>query len=199
MESEGFKGTTTVGLLTKEALVFAAERKITYGYLDMGETPRIFKLDENIAITTSGMLADLQSVVRILTANLNILKLERGKISVQAMAKFTSNMLHQRRMFPYLTELMIGGFDGSPKLFTLDIVGGKSAEDKFAATGTGLTFAYGVLESNYKEGMSLNEAQNLAVRAVKAAIKRDVTSGGKIDLAVISKDGFKFIDVDTLS
>ena len=199
METEGFKGTTTVALLTKDALVLAAERKITYGYLDMGETPRIFKLDDNIAITTSGMLADLQAVIRILGANLKLLKLERGEVSVRAMAKFTANMLHQRRMFPYLTELLIGGFDDKPVLFTLDIVGGTSSEDKFAATGTGLTFAYGVLESNYKEDLTQKEAQVLALRAIKAAIKRDVTSGGTIDLAVVTRSGFEFIDVGKLS
>ncbi len=199
METDGFRGTTTVALLTKDSLILAAERKITYGYLDMGETPRIFKLDNHIAITTSGMLADLQSVIRILKANLNILKLERGEITVKSMSKFTANMLHQRRMFPYLTQLMIGGYDSKPELYTLDIVGGRSAEDSFAATGTGLTFAYGVLESNYKKDISEEDAKKLAYRSVKAAIRRDVTSGGKIDVAKIDKDGFKFIDSDKLA
>lgn len=190
-EKDAFRGTTTVGIVTKDALIFAAERKVTYGHMDLSETPRIFKLDDTIAITTSGLLGDLQAIVRILTANVNLIKLEKGSVSVRAVAKFTANFLHQRKMFPYLTELLIGGVDEKPELYTLDIVGGTSIEDSFAATGSGLTFAYGVLEAHYKESLSIEDAQNLALRALKSAIRRDVTSGGTIDIITITKKGFE--------
>jgi proteasome beta subunit len=51
----------------------------------------------------------------------------------------------------------------------------------------------GVLEDQYKEEMSVEEAKELAIRAIKAAIERDIGSGGRaIDIAIITKDGIKF-------
>jgi proteasome beta subunit len=49
----------------------------------------------------------------------------------------------------------------------------------------------GVLEDEYKENMSLEEAKELIKRAIKAALARDAASGGDVDLLVISKEGTK--------
>jgi proteasome beta subunit len=64
-------------------------------------------------------------------------------------------------------------------------------EKKFTATGSGSVVAYGVLEDEYKEKMTLSEGRELAKRAVSAARRRDIGSGGPIQIAEISSKGVK--------
>jgi proteasome beta subunit len=67
--------------------------------------------------------------------------------------------------------------------------------EKYFSTGSGSPIAFGVLENEFKDGLSVDEATRLAVRSVRAATKRDIASGGSgIDAVVISKAGFKRVD-----
>jgi len=62
--------------------------------------------------------------------------------------------------------------------------GAVSAEN-FVSTGSGSPIAYGVLESTYKEGLSLEEGKEVASSAVRAAMERDPGSGNGIDVVTI--------------
>jgi len=76
------------------------------------------------------------------------------------------------------------------KLFILDQLG-SLIEDKFAALGTGGALAISVIEQEYKDEMTMKDGKELAVKAVKAAISRDVASGDGVDVVIISKEGAK--------
>ncbi|MEM2272882.1 MAG: proteasome subunit beta, partial [Candidatus Bathyarchaeia archaeon] len=68
---------------------------------------------------------------------------------------------------------------------------GSAIPDNYAAAGSGAEIAIGVLEGEYKEGMTVEEGKNLAIKAIKSAISRDAMSGDGIDILVITKDGIK--------
>ena len=91
-----------------------------------------------------------------------------------------------------MNQFILAGYDSEPRVYSLDPVGGFDCRDKFYSTGSGSPFAYGVLEAGYKEGMAVEEAVALVVKAIRSAIERDIGSGGKeIQVAVIDKNGFK--------
>ena len=187
-------GTTTVGVICDDGVVLATESQATMGYLVASHrAPKIHKITDHIAMTISGSVADAQQIIRIIKANVNLRRLELGReLSVRAVSQLTAILLFQNRLFPYITMLIVGGVDEEgPHIFTLDPLGSLLEEDKFAATGSGSVIAYGVLEDGYREKMSIEEAIELAKRAVKAARRRDIASGGKIQVAVITKDGIK--------
>lgn len=187
-------GTTTVGIICDDGVVLATESQATMGYLVASHrAPKIHKITDRIAMTISGSVADAQQIIRIIKANVNLRRLELGReLSVRAVSQLTAILLFQNRLFPYITMLIVGGVDEEgPHIFTLDPLGSLLEEDKFAATGSGSVIAYGVLEDGYREKMSIEEATELAKRAVKAARRRDIASGGKIQVAVITKDGIK--------
>lgn len=188
-------GTTTIGLVCKDGVVLAAEKKSTMGNLVASkETDKIFPLDDHIAMTTAGLSADGQALVRYMRAELKLFSVEnQRKASVKAAATLLSNILHGNKFYPFYVQLIIAGFDSlGPSIYDLDPVGGAEEEKKFFSTGSGSPMALGVLEDSYKDGMSLDEGSKLAVRAIKAAIERDTASGGKaIDVATITKDGIK--------
>lgn len=193
-------GTTTVGLICKDGVVLAAEKKSTMGYLVANkETEKIYQLDDHIAMTIAGLSADGQALVRYMKAELKLYSIEnRREISIRSAATLLSNILHGSKFYPFYVQLIIAGVDSvGPSIYDLDPVGGAEEEKKFFSTGSGSPMALGVLEDSFKDGMSLEEGSKLAIRAIKAAIERDIASGGKaIDIAVITKDGIKISKYD---
>ena len=189
-------GTTTVGIVCKDAVILGAEKKSTLGYLVASkESEKILPLDIHIAMTIAGASGDAQVLARYLRAEFKLFEIEhRRKITVRGAAVLLSNILQSSKYFPYYVQLIIGGVDDSgPHIFDLDAIGGIEEDKKFISTGSGSPIALGVLEDQYKEEMSVEEAKELAIRAIKAAIERDIGSGGRaIDIAIITKDGIKF-------
>ena len=194
-------GTTTVGILGRDFVVLAAERKATIGYLVASKNERkILKLDTHIAMTTAGSVGDAQALERLLKAEMRLYELEdEKKMTVKEVATLLSNILHAQRFFPYFVQLMIAGYDTKPNLFSFDPSGSVVEETEYFSTGSGSVIAFGVLEDKYKKDLKLDDAIELAVRAIRAATQRDIASGGSgIDVAVIDKNGFRFIEEEKI-
>jgi proteasome beta subunit len=186
-------GTTTVGITAEDAVVLAAERKATMGYLVASQdAEKIHQIDERMGITIAGVVGDAQALIRYIKAELKLYTLQEGKVmSTESASTLISNIMYSRRFYPYIVQLVVAGHDGKPGLFTLSPDGSVMPE-KYFSTGSGSPVAFGVLENDFKEGMNTEDAKRLAVRAVRAATKRDIASGGSgIDAVVISKSGFK--------
>lgn len=187
-------GTTTVGLICKDAVVIAAEKKATMGYLiESKEAQKVHKLDDHIGLTIAGSVGDAQAIVRILKAQFKLYKLDRGPITVRAAATLLSNILHGSKYFPYLNMFLLAGYDSTgAHIYSVDPVGGYSDKDKFYSTGSGSPFVYGVLEADFKENMTPDDAIRLALKAIKAAIGRDIASGGNgFMVAIMDKTGYR--------
>lgn len=186
-------GATTVGLVCKDGAILGSERRYSYGTFVMSKAAKkVFKITDNIALGCAGIIGDMQVLSREALAYMNIYKYERGRPgNVKNAAKLIASLLSSRRMFPYLAQTIIAGVtDGKPELFVMDPIG-SVLEDKFAAVGTGAEIAMGVLESEYREGLSLEEARPLILRSIRTALARDISSGDGVDLLVISHDGIK--------
>jgi len=186
-------GTTTLGLIYKDGVVLTADKKATLGYLvESKNSQKVYQLDKHIALTIAGGAGDAQALVRLLKAQFNLYRMDRGPITVKAAATLLSNILQGNKYFPYMVQLLMGGYDSKPCLYSIDAVGAYDSKDKFYSTGSGSPMAYGVLESEYKENMTMDDAIKLALKSAKAAVQRDIASGGNgFTVLVITKDGCK--------
>ena len=197
---QGIKsGTTTIGLICKDGVILAAERKATMGYMIASKDDlKITEIAPHIGITQAGMVGDLQALGRYLKAEVNLFELKNKKrITVKSTASLLANILYSGRwsFFPYQIQIILAGYDESgPNLFVLHPDGSKLGEKRFFSTGSGSPFAFGVLETEYKDGLSVEEGKKVAIRAIKAAVARDIASGGKgMDIAVINEEGFRLL------
>jgi len=189
-------GTTTIGIAFKDGVILAAEKKSTMGYLVASkETEKIYNLSDYIAMTIAGASGDAQTLVRYMRAEIKLFEIQnQRKITVKGSATLLANILHGGRwtFLPYMVQLIIAGHSDGPHIFSLDAIGAIEEEKRFFSTGSGSPMALGVLEDTFNEDLSADAAAELAVRAIRAAVERDIGSGGKaIDVVTITKDGIK--------
>ena len=189
-------GTTTIGLVTKDAVVLAADMRASMGHLAYDEeVNKIYKISNNVALTIAGSVGDALALVRFLRSHAKLFEIEREtKITPKAIATFVSNILNSNRFYPFLVQFIIGGVNTKPELFDVDPSGGLLERKKFAVTGSGTELAMAVLDENYNENLSTEQGIELAVRAVKASKKRDIYSGGiAVNIMIIDKNGTREI------
>ncbi|MFH1779729.1 MAG: archaeal proteasome endopeptidase complex subunit beta [Candidatus Micrarchaeota archaeon] len=191
-EPKVFKGTTTVGIVFAEGVVLAADKRASFSnFIASREAEKIHVVGDKMAMTIAGGVGDAQTLVRALKAELELQKFSKGKdLTVKGASTLLSNILQSNKYYPFMVQLIVAGFDESPQLFDLDPLGGLMKEN-YVSTGSGSVVAYGVLDENYKESMTISDASKLAVRAVSAAMKRDSATGDGIDLVVVTKNGVK--------
>jgi len=186
-------GATTVGIVCKDGVILASEKRVSYGNLVLSRAgKKVFKITPNIGAACAGLVADMQILVREVGAYANLFRLEVNRpITVRAVAKLMSNLLFSRRLFPLITQTVVGGVDeDGPSLYVLDVLG-SNIPDNYTAVGSGAEMAMGVLEESYKEDMTVKEGKELALRAIKSAISRDAMSGDGINILIITKEGIE--------
>jgi proteasome beta subunit len=184
-------GATTVGLVFKDGVILASEKRISYGYLIVSKGgKKVFKITDKIGAACAGLVSDMQVLTKEVEAYVNLFNLDVGRpISVRSAAKLMSNILFNRRLAPLITQTIVGGTDEEgPSIYVLDVLG-SVIPDKYAVVGSGTEIAIGVLEEGYKDNMTMEEAKDLVIRATKSAISRDIMSGDGIDFLMITKDG----------
>src|SRR3989441_10264786 len=70
-------GTTTLGLACKDGAVLAADRRATAGTMIAHKhTQKVYKIDDNLGLTTAGLVGDLQHLARYITAQAELYKLK---------------------------------------------------------------------------------------------------------------------------
>jgi proteasome beta subunit len=197
MENELKKtGTTTVGITAKDGCVIATEHRATMGTLIAHkDTQKLFRIGDNMALTTAGLVGDAQVLARYLSAETEIYRMRREQaMPVKSAATLLANILNGRKFAPYYVQLIVGGWDREgASVFSLDAAGG-AIPDKWTTTGSGSPYVFGVLEDHYKDGLSSEDALNLAIRGLNAATRRDSASGNGMDIAVIDKKGYRSVE-----
>lgn len=185
-------GTTTVGLVTKTAAIVAADRRASSGtYIAHKAVKKIVRISDHAVLTTAGLVADTQvlaSLLRIKATEYNLSN--KTKIPIKSLASYLSILLNSYKYLPFIVQFILAGYDDRPRLYNIEFFG-DYFEEAYTATGSGSPVAIGVLESEYREDMDVEEAIALAVKAVRSSIRRDVFTGEAVDVAVVRPNGIE--------
>jgi len=191
------KGTTTVGIVCTDGVILSSDTRVTMGYfVAHKQGKKIYQIDDHIAMTISGGVADAQYVVEVLKVNAKLYKLNNGRpMPIKAASRLVGNVLFSARG-GLMAQILVGGVDSTgPHVFSLDPFG-SLIEETCVATGSGSPVAYGVLEDKFKEGSEIKDMLPVVVRAVDSAMKRDIASGDNYDIALITKDGYRALSTE---
>jgi proteasome beta subunit len=193
LESKILEGTTTIGLTCSDGVVFATDKRASWGgFIASKNAKKSFNINDVVGSTVAGSVGDAESLMRLIQAEARLYEMNNGeKMSTQSVSVLMANILQGSKYFPYMVQLIIGGFTkGEAKVFTLDPIGGL-IEEKMASTGSGSPMAYGVLDQEYNEDKTVRENIPVALKALKSALARDAHTGDGMELVTITKDGYK--------
>src|ERR671931_124794 len=185
-------GATAVGISYTNGVILASEKRVSFGnFVVYKNTKKTFPVTVKVGAACAGMVADMQVLIRQITALAKIRKLEtRRNIAPNSVAKLMSVVMFERRFFPLLTQVVVGGINEKPEIYTLDPLGSVLPDD-YAAVGTGAEMALAIMDEEYKPSMSEEMARELAVRAIKSAVQRDAASGDGIDILTITTSSIR--------
>jgi proteasome beta subunit len=192
MAFQFFPGATAIGISYKEGIILAAEKRVSYGNFVVNKnTKKIFPVTEHVGAACAGMIADMQVLVRQVSALAKIRKLETKRIvATNSIAKLMSVIMFERRFFPLLTQVVVGGTEYKPQIYTLDPLGSVLPDD-YASVGSGAEMALGVMDAEYSQDLSEDKARNLVIKAMKSSIQRDSSSGDGIDILTINHSNLR--------
>jgi proteasome beta subunit len=193
-------GTTTICLMCKDGIVLAADRRASGGGMVLHKrAQKIQPLTDLIAVTTAGNVSDIQLMVKLAKAEIKLKDVQVYRSStVRETASLVAGMLYStfRRpsMVLSIASLMMAGRDKEGfHGWELSPDGSMMEIRDYAADGSGMVFALGVLETLYKKNMSMDEGVKLAVKAVNAALLRDTATGNGIDVVTITDKGMQTV------
>ncbi|HJX51055.1 MAG TPA: hypothetical protein VJ438_06350 [Candidatus Nanoarchaeia archaeon] len=193
-------GTTVLGIVCKDGVVMAADRQVTAGNLIMSKTAKkVVQVNDYLVVSWTGGAADAQRLGKLVAAELKLKELKsRSRPTIKQAANLTGSIsysnIRQPSMIPNIVGTLVAGVneDGSTELYTIEPAGGVyKVEDYDANFGSGMPYVLGLLERQYKPGLSVEEGAKLAVEALKSSTQRDTGSGFGIDVFAITKDGIK--------
>jgi len=192
-------GTTTIGIICKDSLILAADKRATAGHLiATKDIEKVIEILPNMALTTAGTVSDIQLLVKYLKAELRLKEVRTNrKPSVKEAANLLASLNYSNiRGMGGVCHFLFAGID-QEGMHLYDVypdgsLTGVTSESKtkgYLASGTGSTFAMGLLEDAWKKDLTETEGINLAYRAVNAALQRDSASGEGVDVFIITKKG----------
>jgi proteasome beta subunit len=191
-------GTTTVGLTTSDGVVLATDRRASLGNMVSSKTAvKVAEVHPRGALTIAGSVSAAQALINNLEAEVDLYEARRGEeMSMQALSTLTSNFLRSGAFF--IVQPILGGVDDDGShVYSIDPTG-SVMEEEYAVSGSGSPFALGVLEQQYEDGMSIDEARTVAAHAVKSAVERDTASGNGIIMSEITDEGTEIEEYDSL-
>jgi proteasome beta subunit len=198
MNTDTKTGTTTIGIVCKDGIVLAADKRATSGYLvSYKKFDKIINITNSIAVTVAGTVSDVQLLTKYLKAELKLKDIRTGrettvKEAASLLANFVYSNIRKLSLIPGISHFVLGGRDSAGfHLYDLSPDGSIVEIDDYISSGSGSVMAFGVLETLYKKGLTVEEGVKLAAKGVNAAVQRDIASGNGIDIVTITKDGIK--------
>ncbi len=193
-------GTTTIGLVCKDGIILAADKRVSTGYMIAHKKFRkILTVSDDIAVTIAGLVSDAQLLSKLIKAEIKLKDIQTGrKARVKEAAHLLSGIVYSNirkmSMVPGIVGFLLGGKDEDGfHLFNLGIDGSLTTIDDYTVDGSGSVFAIGVLETIYKKGISVDEGVKVVVKAMNAALQRDMATGNGLDVVAITAKGVKVV------
>ena len=196
------KGRIAIGIVYKDGVLLMAEKRVTSRLIEREYLDKVYKIDQYIGCTASGLIADARSLVNSARSIAQQYRFRYGdRIGVRDLARELSDLKQVYTQYggirPFGTSLLIGGIDDrGTHLFETD-PSGAMKEYKAGATGAGKDLAMPFIDAFYEEKMNLKEAISFGLGGVYKATEGKVDFTAMELATVTKKDGFLKLDFDT--
>jgi proteasome beta subunit len=196
-------GTSLVGIVCKDGVVMAGDRKTTIGgrIVMSKNTQKVSPINDYLIVSGTGTSSDIEIAKKLIKAQLKLKQLrDKKRVTVKEAANLIAAInyknIRQPTMIPFMAGLMLGGLneDGTTELYSIEPAGSTMKVEDFDANfSSGMPYILGLLERQYKKDLTIQEATNLAIESIKSSSERDVASGSGIDVFTITSQGIKHV------
>ena len=195
-------GTTILGIVCKDGVVMASDRRSVAGTIVMSKNiQKTVKINDYLVMSGTGNASDIEMQKKMIAAQLKLKELRSKSRPTVAQAAnligmVTYQNIRQPSMIPSIVGTLVGGVneEGTAELYTVEPAGTPLKVDDYDANfGSGMPFVMGLLERQYRKDMTVDEAVELAVEALKSSTQRDIGSGNGLDVFTITKKGINHV------
>jgi len=183
-------GTTICGIQLKDAVILAADTRATEGPMVADKNcEKLHYIASNVYCAGAGTAADLEHTTQLMESQMELMRLATGtQPRVCSVVRRLSSMLFKYQGY-IGCALVLGGVDvNGPHLYQI-YPHGSTDMLPFTTMGSGSLCAMSILESEYREDLTIEEGKALVAKAIRAGIFNDLGSGGNVDVCVITKEG----------
>ncbi len=201
-------GTSLVGIVCKDGVVMAGDRKSTLGgqIVYQKSAQKVVQINDYLVISGTGSSSDIHLLQKIVAAQLKLKQLRDKKRptikeAANLIASIAYNNIRQPSMIPFMAGTLVSGinFNGQAELYSVGPDGSiVKIEDYDANFSSGMPYILGLLERQYKKDITVKEGVELAIEAIKSSSQRDTASGHGVDVFTITKDGIKQVAKQTV-
>ncbi|HEA46638.1 MAG TPA: hypothetical protein ENH99_02550 [Candidatus Pacearchaeota archaeon] len=198
-------GTTTLGIVCKDGIVIAADKRASFGtsdnqgvsYIAGKDQQKIQEVTPEMIVTTAGTASDTRRIIKIVRAELKLKELKtKSKPSIKQAANLFSNIAYQGirtpSMIPSIAHFLLAGYDGEgTHLYDVFPDGFLEEKKDYTVSGSGMTHVNPILDSDYNKNITIEEGIELAKKSIKASMGRDPATGEGINIYVVKKGNIK--------
>jgi proteasome beta subunit len=207
-------GTTVVAIRFDSGVIMAGDRRATAGYtIASRRIEKVFAADDYCGVAIAGAAGPAVEMVKLFQVQLeHYEKVQGDQLTLEGKANQLGQLVRANlpaAMQGFAVVPLLAGFDlarNRGRVFSYDVTGGRYEEQDYQTQGSGSVHARNWIKAGWRDGMSIDETIELALRSLFAAADEDVATGGP-DLvrrifptvAIIDGEGFRSLEPDDIA
>jgi len=187
-----------VGVLSKDGVVLAAEKKIMSKLLETSKTTeKMYKLGDHVAAAVAGITADANILIN--TARLSAQRYEFTYCEPIPVEQLVQHLCDTKQGYtqygglrPFGVSFLFAGWDQHHgfQLYQSDPSGNYGGW-KATAIGANNQAAQSILRQDYKEDLSLEDALKLVIKVLSKTMDSTSLTADKLELSSVTMEGDK--------
>ncbi len=192
------KGSISIGMVYKDGVLLMVEKRIPSPLVEIESYEKIFKLGDNIACSTSGLIADSRILVDYAREErMGYMNQYNEDLPISELVERISEIMRTYTQHagirPFGVSFLVGGIDTDGiNLYETD-PSGSYKKYRACVIGEGKAGIEEIFEKKYKDNMTFRGAINLALKAISKVLNRNINEINIDIVTITKKDMFKNI------
>ena len=193
----------SIGIAGKDFVIVAGDTRMSQGYTILSKDySRTTKLTDKCVITSSGMVADIETLHKDMITKVKIYeRLHKRSPDTESLAQLLGHTLYGRRFMPYYAFNLLCGLDkkGEGVVYGYDAIGSYDTVS-YGCQGSGQYMGAPLLDNQFVGHNHLvrvlptdkDDTIAGAKDIINSIAERDIYTGDQVELVIVDKTGVTY-------